>query len=344
MRRIVTAAVLYSLLHAAPPSLPGRLEKIAVLNLKDTEGVSRDEAELLSDRLRNELFSTGSVEVMERDQMQAVLAEQGFQQSGATCSDEGCMVEVGKLLGVKLLISGSIGKLGRLYMINVKSIDVETARIIKVVSEDIRGDIEEVVEILPAIAHKLTGCSPGGREKSVVKSLGKSNAGDRSAEKRARENKTATVEPLPCDGTVYVERIRLPKSVIGFSIDPSDEQDIDDMLVDAFEESLDGNTVSVPFEQLANASCKALTIRMIPKSYTTKTARMKQFAGTMKMEVALFASPAEKRPLITVLITKTGDRHWGDITPLKNAFEEIAEAIEEEFYSKVKKTLSNAGL
>ncbi|MBN1577794.1 MAG: hypothetical protein JW913_14635 [Chitinispirillaceae bacterium] len=343
MRRIMTVVVLSSLLHAAPQSLPGKLEKVAVLNLKNTEGISRAEAELLSDRLRNELFSTGSVQVMERDQMQAVLAEQGFQQSGATCSDEGCMVQLGKMLGVKLLISGSIGKLGKLYMVNVKSINVETAQIMKAVFEDIRGDIEDVVAVIPAIALKLTCRAPGMNRKIAFKSSEKRDTDDRPVEKKESGDKPAAAVPLPCDGSVFVERIRLPESVIGFSITPSDERDIDDMLVDAFEESLDKEIMSVTPGQLANTSCKALTVRVIPKRYAVAKAIRGQFTGTMKVEVAFFASPAEKQPLIIVVITKTGDRHWGDPTPLKNAFDEIAEAIEEDLYSKVRKTLSKAG-
>ena len=73
---------------------PEKKIKIAILTLKNANGVSQGESELISDRLRNDFFETGKVDVMERDQMQEVLKEQGFQQSGTTCSDEGCMVEL----------------------------------------------------------------------------------------------------------------------------------------------------------------------------------------------------------------------------------------------------------
>ena len=97
---------------------------------------------------------------MERDQMQEVLKEQGFQQSGTTCSDEGCMVELGRMLGVKRLVVGSIGKLGTMFMVNVRSINIETGKVEKVVSEDVRGNIEDVVAIIPLIARKMTGTHP----------------------------------------------------------------------------------------------------------------------------------------------------------------------------------------
>jgi hypothetical protein len=94
--------------------------------------------------------------MMERDQMQEILSEQGFQQSGA-CTDEACMVELGQVLGVERLISGSIGKLGSMFLLNFRAIDVQTAKIIKVVSKDIPGGIEDVVMLLPDIARQLVG-------------------------------------------------------------------------------------------------------------------------------------------------------------------------------------------
>lgn len=128
----------------------------AVVNLKSGEGVSEGESELISDRLRTELFKTGKVNMMERNQMQDILNEQGFQQSGA-CTDEACLVEMGQMLGVKIMVIGSLGKLGSMFMINIRAIDVQTAQIVKVVSVDIKGDIEEVVDHLEEIARKITG-------------------------------------------------------------------------------------------------------------------------------------------------------------------------------------------
>lgn len=54
-----------------------------------------------------------------------------------------------------MLASGSIGKLGSMFMVNLKMIDVTTAKITAVVSQDIKGAIEDVVSYLPSIAQKL---------------------------------------------------------------------------------------------------------------------------------------------------------------------------------------------
>ena len=130
----------------------------AVIGLKNAEGVTAGEAEIIADRLRIELFNTGAASMMERDQMQDILSEQGFQQTGA-CTDEACMVEIGQLLGVERLISGSIGKLGSMFLLNFRAIDVQTAKIIAVVSKDITGGIEDVVKLLPSIARELVAAA-----------------------------------------------------------------------------------------------------------------------------------------------------------------------------------------
>lgn len=130
----------------------------AVIGLKNAEGVSAGEAEIIADRLRIELFNTGGASMMERDQMQEILSEQGFQQTGA-CTDEACMIEIGQLLGVERLISGSIGKLGSMFLLNFRAIDVQTAKIIAVVSKDISGGIEDVVKLLPSVARELVAAA-----------------------------------------------------------------------------------------------------------------------------------------------------------------------------------------
>ena len=61
------------------------------------KGVSDDEVRALSDRLLNELTKFGEHTVVERSQMEEVLKEQEFQQSG--CVSNECAVEVGKLIG-----------------------------------------------------------------------------------------------------------------------------------------------------------------------------------------------------------------------------------------------------
>jgi len=98
---------------------------VAVMNLQAEEGASESIAKLMSDILRTELYNTGKFTVMNREDMDAILKEVAFQQSGA-CDETSCIVEMGQALGVGKMVAGSLGVIGDKYVLNVKLINVAT--------------------------------------------------------------------------------------------------------------------------------------------------------------------------------------------------------------------------
>jgi TolB-like protein len=128
---------------------------VAVMDL-EPKGVPENEVSALSDRLRTELFRTGTFDVMERGKMQDVLKEQGFQQSGA-CNTDACAVEIGQLIGVQKMIGGSLGKVGKTYTVNLRMIDVKTGRIERSVTEDYTGEIDKLLtSVMRNVAYTLS--------------------------------------------------------------------------------------------------------------------------------------------------------------------------------------------
>ena len=115
---------------------------IAVLEFEG-KGVSQSETSTLTDRLRDEMFKTGIYIVLERGKMDEVLKEQGFQQTGCVTSE--CAVEVGNMLGVQQMIGGSIGKVGNIYTVSARVIDVQTGEVLKSANYDHIGDIGQLL-------------------------------------------------------------------------------------------------------------------------------------------------------------------------------------------------------
>ena len=115
-------------------------QTVAVLDFEGI-GVSEDETRALSGRFANEFMglSSGRYVIVERQQMGEILKEQGFQQSGCVSSE--CAVEVGAALGAKFIVIGSISKVGSLFSVNARLLDVETSQIIRSISHDQMGDI-----------------------------------------------------------------------------------------------------------------------------------------------------------------------------------------------------------
>jgi TolB-like protein len=131
---------------------------IAVIDL-DPTGISNNEAQFLSDRLRTELFETGTFQVVEREKMNTILKEQGFQQSG--CTSVECAIEIGQLLNVTVMVAGSIGKIEEIYSISIRMIDVETGAIIRTATRDYEGKLSEVLtDVIPEISVDLAESEP----------------------------------------------------------------------------------------------------------------------------------------------------------------------------------------
>jgi len=116
---------------------------IAVVDF-EAKGVSNDEASALSDRLRNELTEFGEYTVVERSQMEEVLKEQGFQQSG--CVSNECAVEVGELVGVQQIVVGSISRVGDVMSVSARIVSVETGTVLTAASYDHEGKIGDLLK------------------------------------------------------------------------------------------------------------------------------------------------------------------------------------------------------
>lgn len=146
---------------------PVKKKNIAVIDLDSRGGLSQSEVGTLTDRLRSMLVRTNTFTVVDRGLMEDVLSEQGFQMSGCTSTD--CAVEAGKILGVEQMLSGTIGRLGKLYTIDIVLIDVSTSQIIKSLTRDYRGEVEGLIALMKSLADELAGISKAPVEKVVVK-------------------------------------------------------------------------------------------------------------------------------------------------------------------------------
>ncbi len=119
-------------------------QNVAVYDLKGYK-ISNDQMALFSDRIRTELTVTKAYNVMERSEMDAILKEMTFQQSGM-CDETSCLVEVGKMLTVDRVISGSIGLVSiNFYSITLRVINVQTGEIVVASASDYEGDAKGLI-------------------------------------------------------------------------------------------------------------------------------------------------------------------------------------------------------
>lgn len=155
IRRIFIFLTGFLLLRSVCPSAQ---TNIAVLELSP-KGLSETEASILSDRLRAELFKQGGFKVIEREMMDQILQEQGFQQTG--CTTDECIVQVGRLIGVEQMVGGSVSKFGNMYSISTRIVGVETGEILHIATFDHDGELEGLLRYgMADVAVQLTGKRP----------------------------------------------------------------------------------------------------------------------------------------------------------------------------------------
>lgn len=122
-RLLVQSAIILYFVPFASTSISATTD-IAVVPLEAKSGVDASVADLITGMLRTELYNTSQFDIMNREDMNAILKEIAFQQSGS-CDQKTCLVEMGQALGVRKMVAGSVGIIQNNYIINVKLINVE---------------------------------------------------------------------------------------------------------------------------------------------------------------------------------------------------------------------------
>lgn len=143
--------------RAESPAAPVVLPTVAVMPF--TAGSSFDSGALvgLSSAMGTQLVKTGKFRVLEREQVDAILREQSFQQSGA-CDGGECAIEVGKLLSVDRLVVGHVAKVGDIFTLSARLVNVESGITERSVTRNGSTKPETVLtRAIPLAAKELAG-------------------------------------------------------------------------------------------------------------------------------------------------------------------------------------------
>ena len=131
-------------------------------------GVKEYEAISLSNRLHSELVKTGRFQVVELEKVEALLKEIAFHQSGIF--REEYVAQVGQMLGAQLMVSGSVGKVGNTYTVDVRIINVRTRRVIFARTRNSKGQIDELLLLMNEIAWEVA--YPKSKRQQVTENKG----------------------------------------------------------------------------------------------------------------------------------------------------------------------------
>jgi TolB-like protein len=140
MKKTLMSAIILIMTASVVLAQTANKTAVAVMPLRGSD-ISETESKFLTERLTIELQRTDSFDVLERDKMDEILKEQGFQQTGA-CDETACLVEAGRLLPVQKMVGGSAGKVGNIYSAQIRLIDLKTGKVEKTATRDYQGQLD----------------------------------------------------------------------------------------------------------------------------------------------------------------------------------------------------------
>jgi len=128
---------------------------IALLRMELPRDFSSDERVALANELLSALHRTGRFEIVEREDMEAILGELKFQSTDLVDEEE--VVGLGELVGVDLFVTCSVKPLEGFYQITSRLISVETGKVEKIALRKCAAKIDFLSALFNEIAFELAG-------------------------------------------------------------------------------------------------------------------------------------------------------------------------------------------
>lgn len=121
-------STLFLLLTNALTASAGEPVRVAILPFTDQVKPDAPRGVIVTDILFSELSSDATIELVERDKINAVFDELSLSRSGLTSTAK--LTRIGQLAGARLLITGLLFQLGNRTYLGAKIISTETGRVI----------------------------------------------------------------------------------------------------------------------------------------------------------------------------------------------------------------------
>jgi hypothetical protein len=179
--------------------------KIALLDFTP-ENTQQTYARAVRNLFEVSLYKTGNFSILERNKVEMILKEQGFQLTG--CIDTSCAVQIGKILSADMVVIGSLNKLGK-YTVTAKFVNVRHGRIELADSEtaETEDGIQNAVNVLAVrMAQNIAN-------KSVVADKEKIVAADDSKKKKSPSEKSPYKFNLTISGSYLLPQGRFSNLV-----------------------------------------------------------------------------------------------------------------------------------
>lgn len=152
-------AVMSPALPARGQSSPPAAESVAILELK-ASGVEESIVANLTELFTAEAGKIPGYKVLGRSEVKELVGYEIEKQS-LGCTDESkCMTDLGNALGADLVVTGTVGKVGDSFVLNIKLFDTKRVEARHRVGETVPGKAELLPHYVRRLAWQLLGAPP----------------------------------------------------------------------------------------------------------------------------------------------------------------------------------------
>jgi TolB-like protein len=152
----VSGRLLVVILLVLCPMLASSLPQVAVLEAVLAAGIDPTVSGPVTDRVVEEMVSSGKFTVIDRENVEYVLREKEFQLSSGVVKDEEVR-RAGEYLGADLVVVANLSRVGSTYTMSARMIDVVSGKITAQVSADMKGSIDVALELARLVGRQLAG-------------------------------------------------------------------------------------------------------------------------------------------------------------------------------------------
>ena len=162
-KRLLAVTVVFAALCAL--TLTAQAKPVVVIAPFDAKGVSKDEADVITEIFTAEYAAAGGANVVDRTSFDKIRAQLSSQTSDWSNSDK--VAQLGKALNANQVVVGQLLKFREQIITTIKVIDVNTTTILSSRTERV-SDVEELFEYIPDICRKLSeNCAVSGMQYKI---------------------------------------------------------------------------------------------------------------------------------------------------------------------------------
>ena len=130
---------------------------VAVFSFEQ-EGLQQEDYEMFMELLKSELQNSKAIIIVDQNQIDEVILEKNYQ--NRECKSQDCGIEIGKLIGIKNIIVGSLNQVADTCKIQAQLVNVIEGETEKSVEKTHIGDINEILPKIEIAAWELANLEP----------------------------------------------------------------------------------------------------------------------------------------------------------------------------------------